>query len=63
MVLFRNPPGNAGNVGSVPGLGTKIPHTAEQLNRLATTSEPVCHNEDPARCNEELTQPYMVFFF
>ena len=45
MVLFRSPPGNAGNVGSVPGLGTKTPHTAEQLNRLATTSEPVCHNE------------------
>ena len=24
--MVKNPPSNAGDVGSIPGLGTKIPH-------------------------------------
>ena len=29
----------AGGVGTIPGLGTKIPHAAEQLSPRATTTE------------------------
>ena len=32
--VVKNPPSNSGDVGSIPGLGTKIPYAAEQL---------VCH--------------------
>ena len=27
--VVKNPPSNAGNAGSIPGQGTKIPHTAD----------------------------------
>ena len=43
---------NAEGVGSIPGLGTKISHTAEQRSPLhpqlekACNEEPTCHNED-----------------
>ena len=42
--LVRNPPSNAGNVGVIPGGGTKIPHAAGKLSPCATTTEPACHN-------------------
>ena len=35
--VVKNPPSNAGDVGSIPGWGTKIPHAAEKL-------KPACHN-------------------
>ena len=35
---------NAGNEGSIPGQGTKIPHAVEQLSPLPTTTEFMCHN-------------------
>ena len=35
----KNPPSNAGDTGSIPGPGTKIPHALEQLNLSATTRE------------------------
>ena len=37
----KNLPCNAGDVSSIPGQGTKIPHAMEQLSLLATTTEPV----------------------
>ena len=37
--VVKNPPSNEGDVGSIPGWGTKIPHTAEQLSLCAL--EPV----------------------
>ena len=37
-------PCNAGDVGSTPGLGTKIPHVEEQLSPCAATTEHVCLN-------------------
>ena len=37
-------PCNAGDMGSFPYLGTKIPHAVEQLRLPTTTAEPVCHN-------------------
>ena len=35
----KNLPGNAGDVGSIPGQGTKIPHAKEQLSLHASTRE------------------------
>ena len=40
--MVKNPPANAGDVGSIPGWGTKIPHAVEQLSPWATTTEPKC---------------------
>ena len=36
-----------GNVGSIPGRGTKIPHALVQLRPQAPTTEPVHHQKDP----------------
>ena len=30
--MIKNPPSNAGDVGSTPGPGTKIPHATGQLS-------------------------------
>ena len=35
--MIKNPPSNAGDVGSIPGQGTKISHAAGQLSFHATT--------------------------
>ena len=32
-----NPPSNAGDAGSIPGWGTRIPHAVGQLSPCATT--------------------------
>ena len=37
--VVKNSPPNAGNMGSIPGQGTKIPHATEQLNLHAATTE------------------------
>ena len=37
--VVKNPPSNAGDVGSIPGRGTKIPHALGQLSPHATTTE------------------------
>ena len=37
--VVKNPPYNAGDTGSKPGQGTKIPHAAGQLSPRATTTE------------------------
>ena len=49
--VVKNPPSNAGDAGSTPGQGTKIPYTAGQLSPRsatksppATTKDPACHN-------------------
>ena len=54
--MVKNPPSNAGDEGLIPGLGSKIPRAAGQLNPCATTREvhaqlekAACHNEDPAQ--------------
>ena len=43
--VVKNLPWNAGDIGSIPGQGTKIPHATKQLSLHTTTREPVCHNE------------------
>ena len=37
--IIKNLPSNAGDMGSIPGQGTKIPHTAGQLSSTAATGE------------------------
>ena len=37
--MVKNLPSRAGDVGSIPGQGTKIPHAAGQLSLCATTTE------------------------
>ena len=39
--VVKNPPSNTGDVSLTPGQRTKIPHTMEQLNPSAATTEPV----------------------
>ena len=60
--VVKNPPCNSGDVGSIPGWGTKIPHPTEQLSPHAATMMPVgskTHHEDPAhqkkKGGEEIT--------
>ena len=36
LPVVRNPPSNVGDVGSIPGWGTKIPHATEGLSLHAT---------------------------
>ena len=38
--MVKNPLSNAGDVGSTPGWGTKIPHAVGQLSLCAVTSQP-----------------------
>ena len=40
--MVKNPPCNAGEMGSTPGQGTKIPHATEQLNPCTTITESTC---------------------
>jgi len=42
--MVKNLPCNAGDMGSIPGQGTKIPHTVEQLSLSVTTTEPESRN-------------------
>ena len=42
--VVKNLPCNAGDAGSIPGQGTKIPHAVEQLSPLSTTAELMHHN-------------------
>ena len=36
--MVKNPPANAGDMGSIPGWETKIPHAMGQLRQLAKQS-------------------------
>ena len=40
-LVVTNRPANAGDVGSIPGPETKIPHTLGQLRLCAAATEPV----------------------
>ena len=37
--MVKNPPCNAGDMGSIPGWGTKIPYAAGQLSLCVTPTE------------------------
>ena len=48
--MVKNLPCNAGDVGLIPGRGTKIPHAAEQLSPCAVMTEPqLWHTCAPTR--------------
>ena len=54
--LVKNLPSKAGDVGSIPGQGTKIPQTARHLRPWAKTKErPECHNKDPVQTKKKRT--------
>ena len=38
--VVKNLPSNAGDAGSIPGQGTKVPHVAGQLSLRTATTEP-----------------------
>ena len=42
--VVKNLPYNAGDTGSIPGQGTKIPHAAGQQSPRATATELACLN-------------------
>ena len=47
--MVENLLSNAGGVGSIPDLGTKIPRVVGELSPRTTTREkPACHNKEPA---------------
>ena len=46
--MVKNPLANGGDSGSIPGLGTKIPHATGQLSPCTKT---------PRGCNEDPAQP------
>ena len=65
--MVKNPPENTGDMDSIPGQGTKIPHAAGQLSSCTTTTEPRCsrashtavkdlkdHNYDRMQPNEQM---------
>ena len=43
--VVKNPPCNAGDLGSIRGWGTKIPHATEQLSLHVATRGSTHHNE------------------
>ena len=49
--MVKNSPSNAGDVGSTPDQGAKIPHAAGELSLHATTTE--LRALEPMSCNEE----------
>ena len=40
--VVKNPPCNAGDMGSIPGYGTKIPYAMDQLSFCTKTNPKVC---------------------
>ena len=44
--MIKNPPCNAGDVGSIAGQATKTPHAAEPSIPRAATKDSACSNED-----------------
>ena len=53
--MVKNLPSNAGDVGSIPSQGTKIPHATGQLSPCATTTELVRLNK--RACVLQLQRP------
>ena len=43
-LVVKNPPSNAGDMGSIPGQGTRIPHAAGQVSPRTSTRESTCCN-------------------
>ena len=52
--VIKNPPCNAGDVGSIPGLGTKMPHAMGQLSPCAVTTELTTTLDRPCNATRDL---------
>ena len=48
--VVKNPPYNAGDVGLIPGRGTRNPHAVGQLSPNATTKVP--HSTSKTQCSQ-----------
>ena len=55
--VVKNLPSNAGDVGLIPGWGTKIPRASGlQSPRASTREKPTCHNGDSMQpINKQIT--------
>ena len=54
--VAKNLPCNAGDAGSIPDWGTKIPLAAGQLSLRATAEDPAGHSEDAVCRKQGLVQ-------
>ena len=59
--LIQNPPCSAGDAGSIPGQGTKLPHAAEQLSPHTATTEPTHLSQRTLNCNKDPVQSKIFF--
>ena len=50
--VVKNLPSNAGDVGSIPGQGTKVPHVAGQPRPCAAATEPACAMKHRTCCGQ-----------
>ena len=64
--MVKNPPSGAGDSGSIPGRGTKIPYVTGQLSPCTVAREkpahcnwqkPVCRKKDPAQTKMQNKTP------
>ena len=55
--VVKNLPSNAGDAGSVPGQGTKIPHGVQQLSRYASARAHMPQTTEPTRSGTHAPQP------
>ena len=51
--VVKSLPGSAGDMGSVSGQGTKIPHAMEQLSLWASTRQTTHHTKNSTWCSED----------
>ena len=58
--VVKNPPYSAGDAGSIPGQGTKIPHAAGQLSPHATTTELEHLDDSPRAANYRAHVPWSL---
>ena len=54
--VVKSPPANAGDTGSIPGLGSKILHTMEQLSHEPQLLQPTC----PRACSSQESSPHSL---
>ena len=52
--VVKKPSANAGDTGSIPGLGTKIPHARGKLSQCTTTAEAYAPQLDSNPCSLQL---------
>ena len=55
--MVKNPPSEAGDIGSIPARGTKVPCATWQLSLCATTRALACRNENPAQPKKKSAFP------